>query len=119
MQQLQTTLRSSKSSLSQKIGALKKEITRMKAKVFPSATLTTKALPFKVVSIESWNGSPYAEITQRHNSTMITYTGLYQVLSGWKVIDISAPKQTVTFINAQEQVVHVQIKPFGGKNHES
>lgn len=109
---LQATLQSNKVNLSQKISALNKEINRIKTKVFPAPTLSSKALPFKVVAVDPWNGEPYAEVTQRNNSTMTSYVGLYQTVGGWKVIDINAPEQTVTFINEQGQVVHVQVKQF-------
>jgi len=109
---LQATLQSNTVDLSQKIAALNKEINRIKTKVFPAPTLSAKALPFKVFSVDPWNGVPYAEVMQHNNSTMISYVGLYQTVGGWKVVDISASEQTVTFINARGQVVHVQVKQF-------
>ena len=109
---LEQTLQSKDVDLAQKITALNKQISKIKAKVFPKQMLNKKVLPFRVVSVDPWNGKPYAEIVQRNNSTMINYVGLYQVTGGWKVVDISAPEQTVTFSNRQGQVVHVALTNF-------
>ena len=109
---LQATLRSNSISLSLKIVALNHEINRLKAKVFPASTLSAKALPFKVVSVDPWNGQPYAQIVQKNNGTMISYVGLYQTVGGWKIININAPEQTVSFINAQNQIVNIKVKQF-------
>ena len=109
---LEKTLQSKDVDLAQKITALNKQIVKIKAKVFPKKMLNKKVLPFEVVSVDPWNGKPYAEIEQRNNSTMLNYVGLYQVTGGWKVVDISASEQTVTFSNRSGQVVHVALNNF-------
>lgn len=106
---LRATLQSKSVNLSQKICALSGEIKQIKSKVFPAPTLSAKALPFKVMAIEPWNGKPFIEIQQKQNSTMIDYVGLYGVRGGWKVIDVNAPEQTATFLNENGQVVHVAV----------
>jgi hypothetical protein len=109
---LAVTLASDKIDLSQKITALNSEVTQIKKKVFPKKSLNKQALPFDVISIDNWNGNPYAEISQKSNKAMITYIGLYQASSGWKVIDISSDEQTSTFANEAGQVVHIELKQF-------
>lgn len=109
---IQATLESDQFDLSQKVDVLNKEISRIKEKVFPAPTLNSKVLPFDVVSVDPWNGKPYAQLVQKNNSAMVAYVGLYQKTGGWKVIDINAPEQTVTFVNSGGQVVHVRVKQF-------
>lgn len=110
IQHLQSRLHANKVTLSQQIVALNQSIKHIKKQIEPPSTLHPKALPFKVVAVDPWNGQPYAQIVRRHNPTMISYVGLYQTQAGWKVIDISAAEQTVTWVNQKGQVVHVQTK---------
>lgn len=110
IQQLKSQLHANKVTLSQRIVALNQSIKRIKKKVAPPPTLSPQALPFKVVSVDPWNGQPYAQIVRRHNSAMRSYVGLYQTQAGWKVIDLNASEQTVTWVNQKGQVVHVHTK---------
>ncbi len=106
---LRATLQSNRVNLTQKIRALNAEINTIKTKVFPAPTLSAKALPFNVVAIEPWNGTPYVEIRQKQNTTMVDYVGLYGVRGGWKVINLDAPDQTATFLSERGQIVHVSV----------
>lgn len=112
MTQLQTLLQSTQTNLSQKIHLLQQSLSALKAQVMPKPSLTTRALPFHVVYVDVWNGKPYAEVSQRGDAAEVGYVGLYQRMGAWKVVSISAPLQTVDFINAKGQMVHVQVKSF-------
>lgn len=112
IQELRATIQSTNVGLYQKVNALNKEVAALKQKVAPAPTLSQKVLPFTVQDIDTWNGKAYAQIAQKSDSTMVGYVGLYQRTGLWKVIEINAPEQTVTFINRKGQVVHVQVKQF-------
>lgn len=112
IQALRATIQSTNVGLYQKVNALNKEVSALKQKVAPAPTLSQKVLPFIVQNVDTWNGKAYAQISQKSDSTMVGYVGLYQRTGLWKVIEINAPEQTVTFINRKGQVVHVQVKQF-------
>jgi len=109
---LRATIQSANVGLYQKVNALNKEVAQLKQKVSPAPTLSPTVLPFVVQDVDTWNGQPFAQITQKANETMVSYVGLYQHTGIWKVIEINAHEQTVTFINRHGQVVHVQVKQF-------
>ena len=110
--EIKKSIKSSNTDINSKIKALNGELEKLKAQISPSKTLSKSALPFVVQNIDIWNGKPYAQVAQRNNRTMVAYLGLYQRSGLWKVVDISAPSQSVTFVNNKEQIVHVSVKQF-------
>ena len=112
IQKIQSNLNESNTNLNQKISALDSEIKDIKTKINPPSSLSQEALPFVVVSVDLWNGVPKAQVEQKQDETQIGFVGLNQSLGGWKVADISAATQSVTFVNVVNQVVQVQVKGF-------
>ena len=110
IQKIQKGLEESDATLNQKLLALGSEIQAIKAQLNPPETLLQEALSFAVVSVDLWNGLPYVQVEQKSDPSKVSYVGLNQSLGAWKVAEISAPLQSVTFVNRENQLVHVQVK---------
>ena len=109
IQKIQRDLTTSDATLNQKLLALGSEIQAIKTQLNPPKTLLQEALSFAVDSVDLWNGVPYAQVEQKSDPSKIAYVGLDQSIGVWKVAEISAPLQSVTFVNHQNQLVHVQV----------
>ncbi len=112
LQKIQTSLEVSDATLNQKLLALGSEIQAIKTQLNPPKTLLQEALSFVVISVDLWNGLPYAQVEQKSDRSKVSYVGLNQSLGAWEVTEISAPLQSVTFVNPENQLVHVQVKNF-------
>ncbi len=109
IQKIQRDLEVNDSTLNQKLLSLGSEIQAIKTQLNPPKTLLQEALSFAVDSVDLWNGLPYAQVEQKSDPSKIAYVGLNQSIGAWKVAEISAPLQSVTFVNHKNQLVHVQV----------
>ena len=109
IQKIQRDVEANDATLNQKLLALGSEIQAIKTQLNPPKTLMQQALSFAVVSVDLWNGFPYVQVEQKSDPTKVSYVGLNQSMGAWKVAEISAPLQSVTFVNRENQLVHVQV----------
>ncbi len=109
IQKIQKDLETNDATLNQKLLSLGSEIQAIKTQLNPPKTLLEEALSFAVESVDLWNGRPYAQVEQKSDPSKISYVGLNQSIGAWKVAEISAPLQSVTFVNRENQFVHVQV----------
>lgn len=108
---LTATLQSRQTDITHRIDALNQTIHDLKTQLLPKPTTDANTLPFTVVAVDPWNGQPYVEVAQRDHPTRIHYAGLYEIVSGWKVVALDPMAKTATFVNHQDQLIHIKVTP--------
>ena len=104
LQQLQASLNHSNDEVLKKVIAMQLQIQRLKQQLTSQTYLPASMLPFKVVSIDIWNGTPQATI-QLGNETALMAQG--DTRDGWTLIAINFNPGYVVFKNAHHQLTKV------------
>ncbi len=101
---LQTTLENSQQAMVEKLQSLQKNLQQLKQRLSPQVYLPLSTLPFKVISIDIWNGEPEATIMIDGNATLMAKSDTY---AGWTLTDISFDPACAIFLNNHHQLVKV------------
>ena len=103
-QQLKTVFSDASQAIMNKLQNLQQTVQQLKKQMTPRQFLSVKALPFKVKSIDIWNGEPQATIAIDGSSMLMAKE---DTQSGWMLIDISFEPALAIFRNNKQQFVKV------------
>ena len=106
LQQLETILTQSQDEVVDKITELQQQIQHLKKQLIPPAYLPPSKLPFKVISIDIWNGIPEATIQLHHATDLMAQN---DSRSGWTLITLSFDPAYVVFKNTHDQLIKVEL----------
>ena len=104
VQQLKTVFSETNQAVIDKLQNLQQTLQQLKKQMTPRQFLSAKALPFKVTSVDIWNGEPQATITIDGSSMLLAKE---DTQSGWMLTDISFEPALVIFKNTKQQFVKI------------
>jgi len=103
-QQLKTVFSEANQTIIDKLQNLQQTLQQLKKQMTPRQFLSAKALPFKVTSVDIWNGEPQATITIDGSSMLMAKEATQ---SGWMLTDISFEPALAIFKNNKQQFVKI------------
>lgn len=107
MDQIQHIVKSSNQDLSGKITDLQKLVKEVKKQVTPIRYLNPSILPFKTVSVDIWNGMPYATVMIDGHAKLV---GKNETVNHWILSSLDYDSQKVIFKNYKDQYVKVYVQ---------
>lgn len=105
IQQVNHEISMSHNDLSEKITNLQNLVEIIKKQIMPVKYLNASVLPFKVISVDIWNGVPYAAVTIDKKSKLI---GKNETINHWMLVDLDYAVQQVVF-RKNKQYVKVRV----------
>lgn len=86
--------------------SLQAQVNHLTEKLSPPHYLSANALPFRIDSVDLWNGLPYVAITEHQQHGLL---GLGDNQAGWTLTHLNVQDKTAIFKNAKQQQVYVQL----------
>jgi uncharacterized protein YlzI (FlbEa/FlbD family) len=106
IQLLQEIITQSHDEVINKVAELQQQIQHLKKQLIPPAYLPVSKLPFKVISIDIWNGTPQATIQLNRTADLMAQN---DTRSGWTLITINFDPAYVIFKNTRNQRIKVDL----------
>lgn len=107
LSQLSQSLSQSNQLLSQKVVDLENNVSDVKQILQPYTFIDPKNLPFKVISLDVWDGTPYATVNIDGEEDLM---GLNETRSGWTVDSMDFVNRQIVFKNQKDQYIKFQLE---------
>ena len=91
--------------LSNELEKIKKDVVSLKTEPTSLVGSQNGKLPFDVISLDYWNGAPYATVVLSGRHEII---GMKENKSGWQVVSIDMEAREVTFKGQNEEFITVK-----------
>lgn len=107
VKQIAQSLNDSSQLLSQKITQLESNVKEVKQVLQPHDFIDAKNLPFNVISVDIWNGTPYATVAIDGENELM---GINETRSGWTVDSMDFATRQIIFRNNKDQFIKIQLE---------
>jgi len=107
VKQLSQSLSTSNQMLSDKIAELQSNVNDVKQVLQPHNFIDPKNLPLKVISVDIWDGTPYATVSIDDQEDLM---GVNESRAGWTVDSIDFASHQIVFRNDKNQFIKIQLE---------